>query len=378
MATSGKSDTPSPMSDHITKELCDLCLEDNDQVKANAFCSDCVQYLCESCDKVHRRGATTKQHKTLKGKDLPSKVVKTEDVGNNKPEEAHTVNSDTKRHQSIDKASLKAWIERKPVYVKQFDLKFPSDEKAPEIQGLIVMSDGALLMCDHKNKKLKLFDSEYEPLSEVSLPNEPWGIISIKPDTAIVSMMRVSYLQYVKRDKDKISLEEQLQIDFTCEWLMKFGTDFFVSGFNELYRFIGIMDAKGKIRRSIFSEPIGAIDTLKSVFGMTFSPKANMVYTLSKNLGCVGISMNGEVVFNYKEASETLYYGACSDHEEFVYVACCGLHKIIMINRHGEKVKDLLALEGMKPAFMAYSQSEDKLFVERNHSNKMLCYQMKM
>lgn len=50
---------------------CDPCSVDEATQVALAFCLDCLEYLCETCCRDHRRMKFTRQHKVLKDSDFP-------------------------------------------------------------------------------------------------------------------------------------------------------------------------------------------------------------------------------------------------------------------------------------------------------------------
>ena len=60
-------------SDEVQDRTCDLCIQDNQEKEAKAFCTECMQYLCKDCHKTHSRANVSKTHKILTGEDMPEK-----------------------------------------------------------------------------------------------------------------------------------------------------------------------------------------------------------------------------------------------------------------------------------------------------------------
>ena len=59
-------------SDEFYDPYCDSCYEDGGQnVRANGFCTDCVQFLCTDCFNVHGRLQATRHHDVVHGEDMP-------------------------------------------------------------------------------------------------------------------------------------------------------------------------------------------------------------------------------------------------------------------------------------------------------------------
>lgn len=65
-------------SDEYIQHICDLCIQDDQEIEAKAFCTVCMQYICQSCYKSHLRANVSKDHKCLTGKDIPSKQTKSQ------------------------------------------------------------------------------------------------------------------------------------------------------------------------------------------------------------------------------------------------------------------------------------------------------------
>ena len=49
---------------------CDLCSEDDKNIPAHGFCSECKQYMCADCLTFHRKVNATKSHSVMIGEDL--------------------------------------------------------------------------------------------------------------------------------------------------------------------------------------------------------------------------------------------------------------------------------------------------------------------
>ena len=57
MAEGGESEGES-----LTLGLCELCLEDDNEVKAKYFCLQCEQNMCLECKNYHRKVKVSKSH----------------------------------------------------------------------------------------------------------------------------------------------------------------------------------------------------------------------------------------------------------------------------------------------------------------------------
>lgn len=58
------------------KRTCDPCKFENKDSKAHGFCRVCREYLCEKCEKFHRKFQATRSHKIVHGVLMPRRVKK--------------------------------------------------------------------------------------------------------------------------------------------------------------------------------------------------------------------------------------------------------------------------------------------------------------
>ena len=65
---------PDGAKELVTDLFCIPCSEDNKQSVSVCFCTSCIEYLCESCYENHKRFKLLRNHKILKGTDMPKDI----------------------------------------------------------------------------------------------------------------------------------------------------------------------------------------------------------------------------------------------------------------------------------------------------------------
>ncbi|CAC5417689.1 unnamed protein product [Mytilus coruscus] len=61
-----------------SKDFCTLCKQDNVTSDAVTWCTECEVFVCEECEKHHKRSRTSKDHKTISAEnyhELPSSII---------------------------------------------------------------------------------------------------------------------------------------------------------------------------------------------------------------------------------------------------------------------------------------------------------------
>ena len=361
LAVSTKPDesNDAPSSDWETDLLCDLCIHDK-TVDATAFCCDCEQYLCTSCQRVHQRGATTKQHAVVQGRtNLPKANEK-------KPKKPPDVKDTPKVSSDIN-----------AVYLEQIAVGSETDKYYAYLIAREDMIDGSMLVCDSDNRKLKYYDANGDFLNEIGLSCEPYGMIQSSSTEAIVTQPEEFHLQIVKiKSGSQLEFGKRLKTKLKCEKILRYHDTFLAVASDDMYCCISRMDSNGKILQSLYSEPIQSLHIFESYYAIALSPDKDILYVANMKKGILGISLNGEIVLNYQEPGEEKHYGVTTDQEGNIYIACFDHNKIVMVNKHGRKVKDLVSLKDLQPIYVEYNAIENKLYVGQLNSNKMLCYQI--
>ena len=352
-----------PSTDQVTDLLCDLCIHDDETVDATAFCNDCEQYLCTSCQRVHQRGTATKQHEVVKGRSNLPKPNKT------KPKEPPNV-----------KDTSKASKDMNAVYLEQLAVGSDTDKYYAQVNARETMIDGSILVCDYGNYKLKYYDADGDFLNEISLSSEPYGMAQLSSTEVIVTLPKESHLQIVKiKSGSRLGLGKKLKTKLRCEKILKYydeliNDEFLVVAYDDMYYCIIRMVSNGKILESLYSEPKQSLDIFESYYEIALSPDQEILYVTNKKSGLLGMSLKGEIVLKYQEPGEDNHYGVSIDPEGKIYIACYDNDKIVIVNKNGEKVKDLVSLKDMRPSYVEYNAKENKLYVGQSNSNKILCY----
>ena len=342
---------------------CELC----DQANADMFCLECKQYLCPGCQKIHLRGTITKEHKVVRAEDLFSV-----------PEEKQVVNQTEANNEKKESRSRKVKVKGgQATYVEQIDIAMPTDKRKPIVSAMEVTEDGGLIVCDSGNQKIKLFDSNYAALSELDLTAKPMGMVLVSSSDLIVSLPDEQCLQKVKIKKGcLLTLENKVKTKLNCYRLLRNQDHILAYAHDDLYRFFNIMDTDGNTIRCIMNEPrdSGNEPIFKNVFYMCLGTDNKNIYATDEQQGCVGISLNGKVDFTYKDVQTKSHHGVCGGADNSVYLACNDSDKIVAIDKKGQKLKDLISVKGIKPAYLFYNKIGKKLFVKRGGTSKVLIY----
>lgn len=259
----------------------------------------------------------------------------------------------------------RSYKDRNVVYLGKFDLNLPSDTDISLATAVIVMPNESILVCDANNEKIKLFHQDNKTMSELELSSMPTGMALLTPDCLIVTLPCEVCLQRIKiKDKRRLILDIKTETNLICNLPIIYQNDLIVLAKDDSYRYWNIIDTRGKFKRCIRKESIEE-GIFSSLYHQHLSPDNKIIYLTDKYNGCFGISVTtGDIVLNYKDENIRCSDGVCTDPEGFIYIAGYESDNIVMINKNGGKQKDIVSLKDMRPAYITYSESINKLFVK--------------
>ena len=259
----------------------------------------------------------------------------------------------------------------------QIDISSATDEKQAMVSAMEVIGEGYLLVCDNANKKVKLFDEDSEVLSEVTLSSEPRGMTVFDYSSIVVSLPKEKCLQYMSIDSDNdISLRNKIKTNLRCNKLVKYQESIIAHAYDDSHRFFNVIDKDGQEVRCILSESRNSNGIFNKIRFLSISSDNKILYVTDEQHGCIGLSMNGEVVFRKKGSGTPNHWGISIDPMGFVYIASYDEDKVVAINDRGEKLKDLVHLKALRPCAISFSEADNRLFVKKGSSNLVLIFQI--
>ena len=277
---------------------------------------------------------------------------------------------------SVDKTTE---IQENPeaVYWGKIDVSSLSDEKQTVISAMEIMREGHLLVCDNANKRIKLLDDDSEILSELPLTSEPRGMVAISASNALISLpSEKSLISFkVKSDHTLVALNK-ITTKFRCNKLVKYGDDIIAHAYDDNARFLNIMDKEGNVLHCIMKESRGSNGIFGRIRFMALSTDNKILYVTDELQGCVGISMNGEIVFRVKRNGTPNYWGVDTDSVGVLYIACYDTDKVIALRDNGKTVQEVVSKEGLKPCAIFYDDVDQKLYLKKGNSNIVLVFQI--
>ena len=190
------------------------------------------------------------------------------------------------------------------IYTGELKPRTATDTKDPEISSYEKLPDGRQLITDCNNNKLKLYDPNNQFLSELTLPDMPVSVVSLSDTKAVVSLPNINTIQYITIGTD-LAVSETKNVNYEPWAMVKYGDDILATVHDSLWK-IAAIDNHGAVKRTIYQDN-GSLFSKPRFIGLSVDQKT--VYIVDIDKGCIGLSMEGNIVFQYQDQKVKLYAG---------------------------------------------------------------------
>ena len=190
------------------------------------------------------------------------------------------------------------------IYTGELKPRTATDTKNPGISSYEKLPDGRQLICDQINNKLKLYDSNNQFLSELTSPDVPWSGLLLCDSEAVDSLPDINSLQYITIGTD-LAVSETKKVNYQPWAMVKYGNDILATVHDRFWK-VAVIDNHGTVKRTIYQD-IGSL--FNRPYDIDLSVDQNTVYIVDQDKGCIGLSMDGNIVFQYQDQKVKNYVG---------------------------------------------------------------------
>ena len=266
----------------------------------------------------------------------------------------------------------------------KINVKLQSDAQDVWISGSAFLPSGELILCDFRNKKLKLLDKNLQMKESIDVSGRPWDVAAVNQHQVIVTFLDEKYLQFIQVTPS-LALGHKVDLGMECRGVTVSRESIYISFYDSGECKIGIYDLTGKQKRMIspysckdgsnlqFKEPL-YIDVLndEKIFVSDIDDKLNTstVYCLESN---------GNVLYSISNPSFKRCRGISVDENENLLLCDWGSHKVFLITKDGKEVREFLTeKDGLYyPYTTSFRRSDGTLVVTCLDRNDILVFTLK-
>ena len=258
---------------------------------------------------------------------------------------------------------------------KEINIKLPDDDESPWITGCTFLSNGRILLCDCKNKSVKLLDSDMSINKSLKLSDAPWNVAAVGENEAIITFEED--LQYLYTHAD-LKMAEKIKLPHRFYGPQVVNDKIYTvchkdSGPDEIWT----LDRAGKIMSKITltTRSYGPSRYL----GLCLSGSNPRVYLTEWGSSTVTCSqLDGKMVYEFQDFNELggpngIYVDSVGNS------LVCGTdsENVIVFTADGEKHGELLTDKNIKkPQCINYRPEDNTLIVGCWDNSKLFVYKL--
>ena len=208
---------------------------------------------------------------------------------------------------SVTKSPSQPDTEAVAIYTGELKTRTATDTRDPDIMSYEILPDGRQLMTDAQNNRLKLYDSNNQYVSELVLPDIPFSVMILRDNEVMLSLPNISSLQYINIGTD-LSLSQTKKVNYQPLAMVKYGDDILATlrDVRDGFWKVVVIDNHGTVKRTIYQDN-GSLFSRPVYIGLSVDQKT--VYVVDYHKGCIGLTMDGNVVFQYHDQKMKIYAG---------------------------------------------------------------------
>ena len=290
----------------------------------------------------------------------------------------------TQQEMLYSTSSTKLLIDRKIKSRSVVNVRKDDDEYNPCITGCTVMPNGHVVLCDQRNKQIKLLDDSWTITGRLQLPT-PWDVSVIDSNNVIISLPDTKQLQKVQV-LPKMKACSTIQLDSRCWGVAVSAQEIYTTCcyntrgffFNPADGEVRVMDLQGNIKRRLGIKPDGSY-LFTCPYYITVSASGENIFVSDKDTNTITcLTASGRVIYTYRDGDMSRPRGLICDSGDNVLVCGRRSDNVHTISQYDKKYHTLLTSKNglSNPLCIAYKESVDTLIVGSNDSNKLLLFKL--
>ena len=319
-------------------------------------------------------------HDTRKGSQLPKlEFHKHENLLNALKGSEDLGRIETSETYPVPPTSVKI-VDMKIKSTKEVNIKLEDDVYNPNILGCAFLSNNRILLCDCKNRRLKLLDSGMSVKQSLKLPfhSGPYNVASISANEAIITFGNISCndMQYIYTQPD-LKLGKKITLPVQCYGLSILNDEIYTayhkeSGHDEIWR----LDRAGNIlSKIVFTRNSSGRPDHLGLCLESSNPRVYLTDWRDSKVTC--LQQNGKAIYQYQDQGLKWPLGIYVDKVGNSLVCGSDSNNVVVITADGRKYGELLTSKDVvNPCCIDYRPKDQTLIVGCYDSSKLFVYML--
>ncbi|XP_045197005.2 uncharacterized protein LOC123551847 [Mercenaria mercenaria] len=260
----------------------------------------------------------------------------------------------------------------------KYNIRVNDDKECEQVNGICETSDGAIIITDHSNRRVKKLDCKYKVTAHVDLPGSPCSVCQVDETRIAVTMMELKKVQLVSYN-EPMKLLSSFSVGDHCRGVLHHnGLLYVCCGGSKIIPGEGpghleIYSTKGVLLRSIY-------EAMETPTRAEISSDGKVIYVYDAYSGLVLIDNNGTIPSHHKYKQLKLSGGMCKLNDDLL---CLGGHEsnnIVAVTADGKFHQELLTRkDGIKnPLSLCYDEKKSRLTVAMYKEDDLKVFTLNM
>ena len=265
-------------------------------------------------------------------------------------------------------------LDMKVKSTKEVNIRLSDDSTTPHITGCMFLSNGRILLCDYRNQKVKLLDSEMSVKKSLKLSERPYNVVPVGENEVIITFDVVNNdLQYIFMHPD-LKLGKMITLPNKCSGLRVVNDEIYIayhkgSGHDEIWR----LDRAGNIMSKIVLSQSSSDYPGLCLAGS--SPRVYLADWDNDRVTC--FQLDGKMVYQYQDKELKRPNGIYVDSAGNSLLCGGDSHNVVVITADGRKHGELLTSKDKRyPRCIDYRPEDSTLIVGCEDSPKLFVFKL--
>lgn len=259
-----------------------------------------------------------------------------------------------------------------PKSPEDLNVRLLSDKKNCSITGTAFLPDDKIVVADATNKKIKLFNADLKPISNLEMPSAPRDVTTISTSEIACTLPNEKVVHIISVGRD-MNIKKSIKLEVECYGVTCYENELFVTSGWSTEKEVQVINFEGVVQRKL--RPKAGV--MKCPLYVTVDAKMSHVYVSDYENGVIGMDMDGSVIYRYNDTVTKGYMGICSSPGGTVYICTLQPNGISKVRTENKLVASLPSLNendleplislpnkgGQRPRSIAYSKKSNKLLI---------------
>ncbi|KAH3776940.1 uncharacterized protein LOC127843632 [Dreissena polymorpha] len=254
----------------------------------------------------------------------------------------------------------------------EYNIQISSDTNLPcFITGICILPSGHVIVVDYKNKRVKLFDQQYNVVSHCDVSGDLLDICLITSSSVAVTVD--SDVQFISVRKGQLINERRIRLPHGAAGIAHHHETLFVTSVSSLYHYT----LTGTLIKKLYEDKGGGI----TVCRCAVCPAGDMIYvTNNSQHKLITLAMDGTLISTFTDPE--LRHPYCVHVTWAGHVLVCGntSNAVIQVDREGKKKLATLLSQNdglSSPTSVCVNKNVDQITVGLYNKNQIIVLELK-